>query len=293
MTLVEKVPYTIVSNNAKPDNTPAWQSGTAYVWGQKVIYNDKIYTCAVGNSSTTPPDKNINEWAETGNTNPTKFQDDIVNTQTENGQDNLEIKINIDNNFVNGIAFFNMDGKKVSIYDRNSVLLYEKSLTTRDVINTWWQYFFGGAFTFINDVWYLSSLDLSGDIKMVIEPNEKGANLGHLVVGKKRFLGHTLYEPAISILDYSKKITDEWGNTRVREGKTAKYASVRVVMPTGQVDSNQKILARNAGKLCLFIGDERDQGFESLSIFGLYKDMEMVIPNADMSELDINLEGVI
>lgn len=292
MTFVERVPYTIVSNNAKPDTTPAWDSGKKYQPGEHAIYNGKIYACAISNTGKRP-DISINEWSKMGDPNPTKFQDEFVNTQTKNGQDALEIVLNIVGSFANSLALFNMDGRKVTVYDRHNNIIYEKALTTRDVISSWWQYFFGGSFSFRNDIWFIGKIDYSGNVKFVIEPNEKGANLGHLVIGKKVFLGHTLWEPEISTIDYSKKITNDWGNTYFRKGKTAKYADMQVVLPTQSADFVKKTLEKAVGEPNLFIGDERDKGFESLTIFGSVKDATITLPNTEYSEMSISIEGII
>ena len=52
-------------------------------------------------------------------------------------------------------------------------------------------------------------------------------------------------------------------------------------------------MAITAGELNLFIADEREDGFECLAVFGYFKDKEVVINNAQTSELSINLKGVI
>lgn len=293
MTVVEKVAYTVVSNNADAETAPNWQSGSSYTRGTRVKYQDKIYTCAVPNSSTIPPNQNINEWVDTGNPNPTKFQDGIINTQTKKSSGNLEITIDIQNGFANTFAFFNVDAKAIKIYNQNNELIFDKAMTMREAVSNWWQYFYGGGFSFKSDTWFLSPLDYKGQVKFVIEPNEKGANLGHLAIGKRISIGHTLWEPKISTLNYSKKITDEWGNTYIRQGKTAKYADIAAVVPTRSVDFVKRTLDKNSGEMTLFIGDERDNGFECLTVFGVLKEPEIVLSNSQYCEMNISLEGVI
>ena len=293
MTIVERVKYLVKLNNADADTSPNWQSGTSYKRVDKVNHNGKIYTCAVANSSSTPPDLNIHEWVDTGNPNPTKFQDNIINTQTKKSDGNLEITIDIESGFANTFAFFNVDAKRILIYDRQGSLIYEKSMTMRDAVSTWWQYFFGGSFSYRSDIWFLSPNDYKGEIKIVLEPNEKGANLGHLNVGKRIHIGHTLWEPEVSFIDYSKKITDDWDNSYIRKGKTAKYADIAAVTPTSGVDFVKKTLEKNVGEATLFIGDERDNGFECLTIFGILKDPKITISNSQYCEMNLSLEGVI
>ena len=292
MTLVEKTSYTVTSNNAPPENTPAWQANRSYAVDDKVLFLNKICICAKPNNGKSAPNMTVDEWVEAGSPNPTRFQDEYVNTQTKSDT-RLEIVISVPEASVNSFGLFNVDGAKILIYDKNDTLIFERALATRNDSASWWQYFFGAVFNFRNDVWHLGDVDYSGRIKIVIEPNEKGANLGHLVVGRKIFLGDTLYEPSVSMIDYSKEFTDDWGFTRLRKGATAKYCAVKVIVPSPQVDFVEKTLARTAGELNLFIADEREDGFECLAVFGYFKDKEVVISNAQTSELSINLKGVI
>lgn len=292
MTLVERVRYVVTANNAPAETTQAWQAGANYLPDDKRVFGDRIYVCAKANKGEKNPTQTVDEWVDMGAINPKRFEDEYVNTQTKSATA-LNLTLNIPSGFVNSFAFFNTDGRKITILDRNDAVIFEKELTVRDVVSNWWQYFFGGSFSYRNDVWRVGDTDYGGQIKIKIEPNEKGSNLGHLVIGKKVFLGKTLWEPEVSNLDYSKKITDDWGNTKMRKGKTAKYVSAKIVLPSSQVDFVNKTLQKAAGELNLFIGDEREDGFECLSVFGAAKDASITITNSQTSELNLNIEGVI
>ncbi|QKG29725.1 hypothetical protein [Campylobacter sp. RM16187] len=292
MTVVDRVAYTIVNNNAPIDTTPAWQSGTSYQPDTKVKYKDQIYICAIANQGSVTPDKMVKEWVNVGNPNETKFQDKFINTQTTKSDGNLEITINVPSSFINAFALFNVDAKKVSVFDNLNDLIFEKEMTESEPISNWWQYFFGAGFTYKSDIWFLSEIDYNENIKIVIEPNEKGANLGHLVVGKQIKIGDTEAQFSIKIIDFSKVSRDPYGNLHIREGKKAKYADVNVIMPTSQVDFNRQILA-SLEKPALFVGDEKSGGFESLTILGLYEDLEIIAESGEYSTTKLSIEGVV
>lgn len=291
MTVVEKVKFEVVANNAKPDDTPAWQSSKSYSPDDRVLFEGKIYVCAVANTNK-KPDVSINEWSEMGNPNPTKFIDKYINTQTKSGGGNLEITIDVKDGFVNSFAMFNVDASRITVYDQNNEIIAQKSMTVRDTVTNWWQYFYGGSFSFRNDAWYIGDIDYKGKIKFVLEPNDKGANLGHLIVGKKIFLGWTQAEFAVKNIDYSKIVENPWGGVYIREGQTAKYADVSITMKTSQLDFNRKVLAR-VGKPTLFVGHEKESGFESLTIFGFHDDLEIRSTGAEYSETKLSIKGVI
>lgn len=293
MTVIDKVAYTVVSNNAPIDTTPAWQSGKSYQVDDKVKYKGQIYICAKANQGSVAPDKStVEEWVNVGDPNETKFRDKFINTQTKKSDGTLEIVIRIDSSFVNAFALFNVDAKKVSIFDNSNNLIFEKNLTSSEPISNWWQYFFGAGFTYKSDLWFLSEIDYNENIKIVIEPNDKGANLGHLIVGKQIVLGHTEAEFSIKIIDYSKIMEDPYGNIHIREGKKAKYADTNITMPTSQIDFNRQTLAR-LEKPTLFIGDEKSNGFESLTILGFSDDLEIISTSGEFSTTKLSIKGVI
>lgn len=292
MTVVDRTKYDIITNNADIDDTPLWQGGKSYKTDDKVKYENQIYACARATSEAVAPSKAVESWVNMGNPNETKFEDKFINTQTKKSGGNLEITINIPKSFINAFAMFNVDAKKVSLFDNDDNLIFEKIMTTSEPISNWWQYFFGAGFTYKSDLWFLSKADYNENIKIVLEPNEKGANLGHLVVGKQIRIGGTESTFVIKIIDYSKIVEDAYGNVHVREGKKAKYAEVNVIMPTEQIDFSRQILA-SLPKPSLFIGDENSDGFESLTILGFFDDLEIESEGAEYSETKISIKGVI
>ena len=204
----------------------------------------------------------------------------------------LEIEIQIDG-WADSFALFNVDGAKVYIHSENETnTIFSKSMVLRDEVASWWQYFYGKSFSYRNDVWFLGDKEYTGKFFIVIEPNEKGASLGHFVIGKKAQIGETEAKFELKTLDFSKINQDAWGNTHIVQGKTAKYADVNVIIPTRKIDHIKKTLER-ASKPTLFIGDERENGFESFVILGYYDDFTISSENFTFSQLKLSIKGVI
>ena len=145
MTLVERVRYVVTANNAPAETTPTWQTGANYLPDDKRVFGDRIYVCAKANKGEKNPTQTVDEWVDMGAINPKRFEDEYVNTQTKSATA-LNLTLNIPSGFVNSFAFFNTDGRKITILDRNDAVIFEKELTVRDVVSNWWQYFFGGSF---------------------------------------------------------------------------------------------------------------------------------------------------
>lgn len=295
MTLVEKVKFAVSENNAPAETTPQWQGGESYVVDDRVQHSGRVYACARNNTGAVAPNLSPFDWEDMGATNPLRFCDEYINTQTkgEPGQ-TLRLKLGLSEGSINSFGFFGVDGQKITVKDKNENVIWSRSLAGKEESSSWWQYFFGTKFINRNDVWFLGEADYDTSVSIEIEPaGNKAVAIGHLVIGKKIFLGDTAAKPKVSISDYSREITNDWGVTKLRKGATAKYCAIEVVVPTSEVDFVEKTLARTAGELNLFIASERENGFECLAVFGFFRDHELIIANSQTSSLNINLKGVI
>lgn len=303
MTIIEPVNYEIISTNAIDESLSSWSNGLSVNKGTDYIYKSRKYRAAKSFTSTTPPDDDIDNFVDYGATNSKAFKDEYIHTQTSINGD-LHITIRTQEN-VNSIAFLNckcsaIEIPNVDLRSANGSIkswwdyFYSKigfSTLIRD-LKGWWDYFYGG-FRFKKDV-FLKLPNISGEIKIILRAVDNKAALGLLIVGNTRYLGETLINPEISGISYAKKITDEWGNTFVRKGKTAKRASYMVVIQTARADEIANALheAQQAG-LALFVGDSRQDGIDALTIYGIISEYSLNVTSNDLSELDLTLEGVI
>ena len=96
MTLVEKVAFVVSENNAPAETTPPWQSGKSYVVDDRVQHSGRTYACARNNTGAVAPNLSPFDWEDMGATNPLRFCDEYINTQTkgEPGQ-TLRLKLGL------------------------------------------------------------------------------------------------------------------------------------------------------------------------------------------------------
>jgi hypothetical protein len=93
----------------------------------------------------------------------------------------------------------------------------------------------------------------------------------------------------IGIIDYSRKETDQFGVTSVVERAWAKRMTARVVMDTEQIDDIYRTLAQLRATPVLWIGSE---GFESLSVYGFYKEFSIDLAYPTVSYCSLTIEGL-
>src|SRR3546814_17216485 len=75
-----------------------------------------------------------------------------------------------------------------------------------------------------------------------------------LIIGRAFDLGETEAAPTISLTDYSRRETDEFGITTVVERSWAKRLSVRVKIETAAIDEVQRRIAALRATPALWIG---------------------------------------
>ncbi len=102
-------------------------------------------------------------------------------------------------------------------------------------------------------------------------------------------LGTTATAPTIGIIDYSRRVTDDYGVTTVVERGFARRMSVQVAVPFETVDAVQRRLADLRATSALWIADER---FASLSVRGFYKEFSIDIASPPLSFCTLSVEGL-
>lgn len=101
-------------------------------------------------------------------------------------------------------------------------------------------------------------------------------------------LGTVEAAPSIGIIDYSRRVTDDFGITTVVERGFARRMSVRLAIPSDQIDAVQAELARLRASVVTWIADDR---FNSLSFQGFLKEFEIDLPGAQISYCTLTVES--
>lgn len=102
-------------------------------------------------------------------------------------------------------------------------------------------------------------------------------------------LGITETTPTIGIIDYSRRVTDDFGVTTVVERGFARRLSVRFALPFANVDAVQRRLADLRASPALWVADNR---FASLAVRGFYKDFDLDLNVPPLSYCTLTVEGL-
>jgi hypothetical protein len=110
-----------------------------------------------------------------------------------------------------------------------------------------------------------------------------------LLVGRQLDLGDTEHGADVGIIDYSRKETDQFGVTSVVERAYAKRMTAKVVMDTTAIDVVLTALASLRATPVLWIGSEI---FDSLTVYGFYKEFSIDIAYPTVSYCSLTIEGL-
>ncbi|BCX79287.1 hypothetical protein [Campylobacter sp. 19-13652] len=287
---------TAFARGADADNATPYSSGMQVRKDDRIVYKGRLYQATRDISSlTTEPNSEANATAliDMGASNANKFQDELINSQTISSKSTnaLIIDVDTDKNFIDRVNLLNIIGESVSIF-QNEIKIKEIPLRARRA-KSWLDFFTINTFLSYKKDISISLPPIKGRFLISIYPNSNGAALGHLSIGKGIDIGHCLYEPRISVLDYSRKKKDDWGNITLAKGKTATLLDIKAVVYTELVDEVKETLRDACGELVTLVADERDEGIKSLSLHGFIKEFNITVSNSQTSELNLSFEGVI
>ena len=280
--------FTLTSSNAPVESYPTWDSSTTYSNGDKVIWNNHIWTSLVDNN-TSEPGTDVN-WFDEGATNPYRCLDKYINTQTIGPADSsLIMEFDVTN--VNAVVLLNLEALKVivSAYDINGNLIGTVEKSTITGITNWGDYFFG-TITYSNKVLIEGPQLLKG--KITIEIQGSPAKLGVVLIGFLEDLGITLQGVKSSIDDYSKKKVDTNGNVYLAEGNYADRFEGKVLLDLGDFNKIKQKLTSLRGQAYYYTATKEDVCRE-LDVYGFYENFEIDIQNPVKAECNLTIRGLI
>jgi hypothetical protein len=158
-----------------------------------------------------------------------------------------------------------------------------------------WYYYFFYELSYLADIiWnFLDYSDSTLRVTITWKPSEY-AKCGMLAIGQRQEIGKTQYEPTLGILDYSKKETNEFGYTYLKQGNFKKRAEVEAWLYNTQIDAVRRYLQSIRGIPIIVDANNEDQSnYESLVIYGFYRDFNIIIPGPSVSKINIEFEGLI
>ena len=125
----------------------------------------------------------------------------------------------------------------------------------------------------------------ASNITYTLIPNEAINSIGILNIG----LG-IKYGARVGIQDYSRKETNTFGETVLVQRAFAKRANFNLFINKAEVDSFQNTLSTIRAVPVLWIGSDE---YEATTLFGFYKNFDILISYPEHSDCELEIEGLI
>lgn len=254
-----------------------WSSGTTYPAGARVIKTatHKVYESVAAGNIGHDPASDAAAWITVGATNRWAMFDEAVGSATEATG---SIVVTLAPGACDAIALLDTDADTVRVQSVVSGSpVYDETQTRGPGRSS------------------LLFLDIPSDPAAVVTVTLSASGpsvpveVGTLIVGTMIDLGLTEAGPSIGINDFSRRDTDDFGVTTVVERGWAKRMSIRSKVATDEVDAVQNRIASLRAKPALWIGEE---GYDSLVIYGFFKDFSIDLPLATVSFCTLTIEGL-
>lgn len=273
----------------------AWDSATTYGLTARVIVasEHKIYESLQATNLNHPPATSPTYWVEVSATNRWKLFDTSNSTQTVKAA-SMSYTLRPDSP-ITALALTNMTGIRTvrirvdhptygSQYDQTT------DLSRIPAAVGWWEWFFGVRSA---EVLQFVALDLPGILGVDIIVDLTGDDslaVGVLLIGSAISAGSGIYYGAkTGIQDYSRKETNDFGDTVLTRRAYARRATFDFLVAKNEADALEAMLIELRATPCLWVG-ATDRA--ATIIFGYYKQFDVVIAYPTYSTCQLEIEGL-
>lgn len=283
----------LTSSTVPETDYAAWNNGTAYTVGQKVIVvaTHKVYECLINNTNFYPPDNltgTTPKWLDLGATNRWKMFDQSYNNQTSNTG---SIVVVLAPGRINSLGLMNVDASSITVVmTSGATTVYSNTLDlVIGNVNDWYEYYYNPIekkYDFI-----LTDLPVYGDcvLTITISNGTNVAKCGLCIPGFFVKIGDSLWGATMGILDYSKKEVDTFGNYVVVQRNFASTLSDSIWLENGRTGYIKRLLADYRTTPALWVASEQ---FEGTFVYGFYRDFSIVLSDPSGSQCSLEIEGL-
>jgi hypothetical protein len=289
------VPISLGTSNVTNDipiTETLWTAGT-YTLGTQRYKDIWLYEVIADPSTTKEPGVagSQTDWKLVGAINKYKMIDNRANSVSTKTT-SMSISITCPS-ILESLALLNIQGisvrVKIDTIETVPVNIFDRTIQLQDYseVFDWWDYFYGTS-SEKNEV-LITDIPPYANVTVSIEISGPVCSLGEVSLGKLFDLGWTQFESSCSILDYSRKEVSDTGDTVLVQGVFVKKIDYSIQIPRAKTSSIYKFLSQYRATPLVWIGEvER----EELSVFGFYRDFNIILSNPAVDLCSLNVEGL-
>lgn len=282
-------PAQLTASNLPETDHPAWDAGTTYAAGARVLHNRNRWESLQANNTGRVPDAPDQAlwWLHLGPANRWAMFDERAGTASAAVSGLIDVTLDPGQTF-DSLALLDLDQtSSVRVQVRHGAqTIYDRTVQMLDVRATaggWRQYFFMPLHRQRQALFF--DLPPIGQVQVTIN----GQSCGSLLIGRTTPIGTTLTSPRLGITDYSRKVTDQFGSVSVVRRGFSRMVDAAVFVPSARVDEIAMQLADLRARPVLWVVDA-DR--EALTVYGFFRDWNIVIDGPVYSECSLQIEGL-
>lgn len=277
----------LTATNVDEDET-AWDIDTTYAANQQAAYNHRVYESVgddnVGHQPDTGALADPPTWIDLGPTNRYRMFDDSPSTTTQRAG---TIQMTIDpGKVVDSVGLINVSAIDVTVerlsLGGDTVWSETRSLADVDELGD-------GDSNYLTDVAILDIPPSSLPVRVTINASGGTAICGCMVIGRAATIGDTEFGTTLGIRDYSKKDTDDFGNSIIVKRAYSNTADFAVVLDTSRLGAVRRMLTKLRAAPALYVGTTT--AAETI-LYGFYKSFTLVRSNPIRSTGSIEIESL-
>lgn len=287
----------LTASSVTENDYAAWNAATAYNVGDRVIRTSthRVYERLIAGTTATAPESDAANWLDVSATNRWKMFDSVVSSQTTSA---ASIVVTLTPGTThNAVALVNVTGTSVRVKQTNTTdgVVYDRTINLQAPPSQpdWWTYFFEPIYQRQTALALdMPTYGVGTTVEITIANTGGNAACGALLIGTALSVGELGVQRGaqIGITDYSRKERNAFGESIIVERAWNKRSVMDVLIPNSQVDAVQSLFASIRAVPTLWVGSD---AFESLAVYGFYKDFAAVIAYPDFSQCHLEIEGLI
>ena len=230
-------------------------------------------------------------WVNVRPTNKFAMFDNVNSTQSEETTQLItEFEFGVVTDSVAGFNIADVDNINVTVTDpvEGEVFNVDVDMNDTSKINGFWEWHFipinkKREFVVLN-------LPYFSDATIKLTADGTDIKFGNLIIGNETILGATKIGSSLQILDFSRKETDDFGNTVVTPGRNSKLVDFDVNVPIDDVGFVFNTLSDLTTTPSVWSGtDEVD---DPTLAFGYFRDVQQNISTHIFTDLTISVESL-
>lgn len=281
-----------------------WDNTTTYALDDLVRYNHVRYQSLAASNVGKDPSVEANNsgtaavWRKLGATGPYKMLDDFVETKTV-GTEGTPLTFTVPFDHANSFALLNLSADSVTVKitdgEGGDGVLFEETIEMVEDISNLSLYEY--CFSRIKNTTDIIRSDIvygvGGTLEVTVVAATQPPSVGHVVVGVAHTIGITKFDAESRLTDYSKKTVDDFGAATLVPRSFAKRTSLPIYLHPGQSDYVAGIFTSLRAKPCVWIGDNRDDGYNALTVYGWVEDWRSVYSGPNEQQISVDIQGLI